>query len=118
MAPKQKPYSIEMYKKHFNIDLLEEFEPEKNYYFNETEKCNLMVLKFECIKEWEKLINELLPFHFELTHSNKTPYQVYDIVKETLKFTEDEFNALLTKTHRCFYSEKEIEALQNNFMTN
>ena len=44
------PYSHEMYKKHFNIDLLSCFDKELNYYFNNINNVYLLFLKFEDIK--------------------------------------------------------------------
>ena len=53
------PYSIKMYKKHFDIDLLSSFDNKLNYYFNNTNNCYLLFLKYENITEWPKIINAI-----------------------------------------------------------
>ena len=61
-----KPYSCEMLKKHFNIDLSSSFDKDLNYYFNDTNNICLLFLKFEDIKNWTKIINNNLPYKFVL----------------------------------------------------
>ena len=96
---KMRPYSIEMFKKHFNIDLLKNFDKNINYYFNNQYSINLLFLKFENIEEWSNIINKHLPYKFNLKHRNKTEDILYDKVKKNLKFDKKEFDEILKVKH-------------------
>tara|TARA_B110000208_G_C11775868_1_gene431999 strand:+ start:1158 stop:1967 length:810 start_codon:yes stop_codon:yes gene_type:complete len=117
-AFQKKPYSIEMYKKHFNIDLLSKFNNKLNYYFNDTNNCYLLFLKFENIADWTKIINDLLPYNFVLLHENKTTNTHYNKVKQKIKFTEKELQLLNSKIVRCFYTKGEIDKIKQQFIKN
>jgi hypothetical protein len=112
----KEPYSIEMYKKYFNIDLLSEFNNNLNYYFNDTNNCYLLFLKFENIKDWDKIINNLLPYKFTLTHQNKTTNLLYDNIKNKIKFTKEELQILDNEIYMCFYTKNEIDKIRQKFM--
>jgi hypothetical protein len=107
----KKPYSVSMYKKHFNIDLFNEFNIYKNYYYNETDTCHLLFLKFEDIKNWQKIINKVLPFKFKLKHANKNNDTLYNKCKNKIKYTKNELKILENETHKCFYTKKEIDLI-------
>ena len=106
-----KPYSVSMYKKHFNIDLFNKFNIDKNYYYNETDKCHLLFLKFEDIKNWQEIINKVLPYKFKLKHANKNNDKLYNKCKRIIKYTKNELKILENKTHKCFYTKDEIDLI-------
>jgi hypothetical protein len=111
------PYSIEMYKKHFDIDLLSEFSREKNYYFNDSHNIILLFLKFENITEWNKIINYHLPYKFVLNHNNKTTHPFYENIKQNLKFTKEEIQLFLDHDYvNCFYTNDEIDKIKQHFI--
>jgi len=107
----RKPYSVSMYKKHFNIDLFNEFNIYKNYYYNETDTCHLLFLKFEDIKNWQKIINKVLPVKFKTKHANKNNNKLYNKCKRKIKYTKNELKILENETHKCFYTKNEIDLI-------
>lgn len=113
------PYSCEMYKKHFNIDLLSIFDKDLNYYFNDTNNVYLLFLKFEDIENWTEIINNNLPYKFELKYENKTINELYKIVKTNLKFTKKELQSFLVcRKMTFFYSNDEIDKISKKFIAN
>lgn len=113
------PYSCKMFKKHFNIDLLLVFDKKLNYYFNKINNVYLLFLKFEDIKNWEKIINNNLPYKFSLKHSNKTADEFYEIIKKNFKYTKKEIEPILeSKKISYFYSDNEINFIKKNFILN
>jgi len=113
------PYSCEMFKKHFNIDLLSSFDKELNYYFNDINNVYLLFLKFEDIKNWSEIINNNVPYEFVLTHANKTTDEFYEIVNTNLKFTKEELQPLLDCSKMTFfYSNDEIDQISKKFIAN
>lgn len=113
----KKPYSIEMYKKHFDIDLLSEFSKQKNYYFNDNNSVTLLFLKFENITEWNKIINYHLPYKFILNHNNKTTHKFYDYIKQNIKFTKEELELFYFHEYvNCFYTNDEINKIKHHYI--
>ena len=113
------PYSYNMFKKHYNIDLLSSFDKNLNYYFNETNNAYLLVLKFEDIQNWQEIINNNLPYKFILKYKNKTKDEFYEIIKKNIKFTKKELEPLLNcKKMTFFYSNDEINNLSKKFIVN
>jgi len=110
------PYSCEMFKKHFNIDLLSSFDKNLNYYFNNMNNVYLLFLKFEDIKNWNEIINNNLPYKFVLKHENKTVDEFYKRVKN-IKYTKKELQPLLEcRKMTCFYSNDEINKIEKQFI--
>ena len=112
------PYSCEIFKKHFNINLLSSFDKDLNYYFNNINNVYLLVLKFEDIKNWSDIINNNLPYKFVLEHVNKENDEFYKIVKTNLKFTKKEIQPLLNCRKMTFYSNAEIDKISTEFILN
>jgi hypothetical protein len=113
------PYSCKMFKKYYNIDLISNFDKDLNYYFNDINNVYLLVLKFEDIKNWEKIINNNLPYKFVLTHHNKTDDKFYGIVKKNIKFTKKELEPLLNCDKMTFfYTNDEINNISKKFIVN
>lgn len=106
------PYSCEMFKKHFNLDLSSTFDKKLGYYFKDTNNIFLLVLKFENIKKWNEIINNHLPYKFLLKHDNKTVNKFYERVKKNIKFTKKEFQPILDSYKiNSFYSNDEINKI-------
>lgn len=113
------PESCNLFKKHFNIDLLSSFDKELNYYFNDVNNVYLLFLKFEDIKNWEEIINNNLPYKFVLGHANKTTDKYYELVIKNVKFTKKELQPFLDcNKMSVFYSNDEIEKISKSFMLN
>ena len=113
------PYSCEMFKKHFNIDLLSSFEKNLNYYFNDINNVYLLFLKFEDIENWSEIINNNLPYKFVLKHESKTFDKFYEIVKTNSKFTKKEIQPFLDcRKMTFFYSNDEIDKILKKFIAN
>jgi hypothetical protein len=105
-----RPYSIKMFKKHFNIKLPKYYDKNLKYYFNNKNSVNLLFLKFEDIDNWEEIINKNLPYKFKLKHYNKTTDKFYKDVKNYIVFTEEELKLILSyNSMNFFYSEDEIK---------
>jgi len=112
-----KCYSISMYKKHFDIDLISNFNLKQDYYFNNTKKCYLLLLKFENIINWETIINNCLQYKFILKHTNKTKNIKYKKVKKNIKFSRDVFKLLYDREEiACFYSNNEINKIKEKYI--
>jgi len=109
------PYSQEMYKKHFGIDLCNSFDLNKNYFFNKNKKCILLFIKYENIENWEILINQLLDYKFVLSHSNKTLNFDYRQIVNNLKFKKETINFLENPDFLKFFTENEINKIKNDF---
>jgi len=115
----RRPLSIQMYKKHFDIHLVLNFNNKLNYYFNDANNCYLLFLKFENITEWTKIINDCLPYKFVLIQTNKTTHHMYEKVKQNIKFTEEELQLFLdNKEITCFYMKDEIDKIKQKFIKN
>ena len=116
----KEPYSIEMYKKHFDIDLLSEFNKKNKYYYNDSNNITLLFLKFENITEWTKIINYHLPYKFVLIHNNKTTHRLYENIKQKIKFTKEEMIQLSldNKYVNSFYTNGEIDKIKQRFVKN
>lgn len=113
------PYSIKMYKKHFDIDLYSSFDTNLNYYFNNTNNVYLLFLKFENIEYWSKIINNHLSYNFVLKHYNKTINPFYKIVNENIKFTEKELKPIFDSNKFTYlYTNNEIENIKQKFIKN
>ena len=113
------PISCDMFKKHFNIDLLSSFDKELNYYFNDKNNVYLLFLKFEDIENWSEIINNNLPYKFKLKHSNKTTDKFYEIVNTNLKFTKKELQPFLNcRRMTFFYLNDEIDKISKEFIAN
>lgn len=113
------PDSCEMFKKHFNIDLLSSFDKELNYYFNDINNVYLLFLKFEDIKNWSEIINNNLPYKFVLRHVNKTTDKFYEKVNTNLKFRKEALQPFLDCSKMTFfYSNDEIDKISKKFIAN
>ena len=113
------PLSCNLFKKHFNIDLLSSFDKDLNYYFNDINNVYLLFLKFEDIKNWSEIINNNLPYKFVLKHANKTTDKYYEIVNTNLKFTKKELQPFLDcRKMTFFYSNDEINKISKKFIAN
>ena len=113
------PQSCNLFKKHFNIDLLSSFDKELNYYFSDINNVYLLFLKFEDIKNWSEIINNNLPYKFVLKHVNKTTDKFYEIVNTNLKFTKKELQPFLDcRKMTFFYSNDEIDKISKKFIAN
>lgn len=113
------PHSCNLFKKHFNIDLLSSFDKELNYYFKDINNVYLLFLKFEDIKNWSEIINNNLPYKFVLNHANKTTDKFYKIVNTNLKFTKKEIQPFLDcRNMTFFYSNDEIDKISKKFIAN
>jgi len=113
----KEPYSIKMYKKHFDIDLLSDFNKNLHYYFNDSNNIILLFFKFENITEWTKIINHHLPYKFILTHNNKTTHQFYENIKQKIKFTKEEIQLFLDNKYiNSFYTNNEIDKIKQQFI--
>lgn len=113
------PQSCNLFKKHFNIDLLSSFDKELNYYFNDINNVYLLFLKFEDIKNWPEIINNNLPYKFVLNHANKTTDKFYEIVNTNLKFTKKELQPFLDcRKMTFFYSNDEIDKISKKLIAN
>lgn len=111
------PYSCEMFKKHFNLNLFSSFDKDLNYYFNDTNNVYLLFLKFEDIKNWPEVINNILPYKFVLKYENKTTDNFYEIVNNNLKFTKEELQPFLDcRKMTFFYSDDEIDKISKKFI--
>lgn len=114
---KKTSYSLRMYKKHFDINLLSSFDKKLNYYFNDTNNVNLLFLKFENIEKWSEIINKHLPYKFVLKHRNKTVDPFYKKVKKQITFTEEEFLPFLDNEHfTSLYSNDEIDKVKKKYI--
>ena len=115
----RKPYSYEMFKNHFNIDLTSSFNKELNYYFNDSTNVYLLFLKFEDINNWTKIINNKLPYKFILQHTNKTVDEFYEKTKKNIKYSKEELQPFLNCFKMTFfYSNDEINKLEKEFIIN
>ena len=113
------PLSCNMFKKHFNIDLLSSFDKDLNYYFNDKNNVYLLFLKFEDIKNWPEIINNNLPYKFTLKHANKTTDKFYEIINSKLKFTKKELQSFLDCPKMTFfYSNDEIDKISKKYIAN
>ena len=79
----------------------------------------LLFLKFEDIKNWSEIINNILPYKFVLTHENKTTNKFYEIVNTNLKLTKEELQPFLDCSKMIFfYSNDEIDKISKKFIAN
>lgn len=111
-----RPVSIDMYQKHFNIDLTWVFDKKLNYFFSETHDCFLLFLKFENIQNWQKIINKTIPYEFTLYHSNKGTHSKYNIIKNNLFFTGNEITILDNYIFKSFYTKEEILKMKHKYI--
>ena len=105
-----------MYKKHFNIDLINCFDKTINYYFNDKNDVYLLLLKYENITEWSNIITNHLPYKFVLKHSNNGVNSKYIQVKQKINFTKEEIQIILDNDMiKYFYTDNEIKNIYNTF---
>jgi len=109
--------TINNYKK-FNIELDKEFDLNKNYYYYNSDKFNLLVLKFENIDEWFKVLNSKILYKFSLKKYNVTNNKLYEYVKKNLKINIDELKLIYSNKYLNFYSQKEISQFLNRWIDN
>ena len=112
------PYSLK-WKDYFNIDLITEFDRNKNYYYQELENVKLLFLKLEDSKNWDRIIGRS-GYRFKnikINDSTKRPFAVlYQEVLENYKLSEIELDEIYdNKIMKAFYSEEEINTFKNKW---
>lgn len=113
------PYSIKMWQKHFELDLITNFNKDMSYYYNSDNSCKLLLLKFENIKEWNRILNNLFPYYrFILNHKNNNLNKSYSIIKKTIRFSEEEIDSQLYNADwiKSFYKMSTLDEIKQKYV--
>ena len=113
------PYSIKMWQKHFDLDLITNFNKDMSYYYNSDNSCKLLLLKFENIKEWNRILNNLFPYYrFILNHKNNNLNKTYSIIKKTIRFSEEEIDSQLYNVDwiKSFYKMSTLDEIKQKYV--
>ena len=101
--------SIPMWKKHFNINLLDLFK-NKKYIFYETNNTKLLFLRYEEINDRQNILNNInydfVDKKLNITNSHCENNLNYDYIKKHLKFTKEEFNNIFKLNAKILYYDK------------
>jgi hypothetical protein len=94
---------FEKFENEFKIEIYSQLNPLKNYLFYENVKDNIdfLFLKFEKIKEWEKIFKSIFNFDLKLEKFNTTEDKLYvNLYKEVLEEikTDEEIIKKYSKT--------------------
>jgi len=119
-----RPYSYDMWKKYFHIDLLELFDYKKGYYYNELDDCKLLLIRYENITLWNSIFTEI-GYDFTLKGVNLTKDKKYNIpeyykyVKENIKFSKDILNSHYDiPLIKALYSTDDIDNFYKKWLEN
>lgn len=109
--------SIKMWKKHFDIDLLQAFK--QNNCFYELPEIKVLLIKLEDASKRE-LLFEKIGYKYEdnyanSTENNKKVANIYKFVKKNLRFSEEELNEIYANEVRVFYKRDEIERFKDTW---
>jgi len=121
------PHTIDGMKKHFDIDILKEFDHNSKYFYKETNKIKFLFTRFEDIKDRQRVFSSI-GYNYVETHQNKTSsektwdmdirgkevFKSYHTIKSNpnlFRFNSSEIKHLYSnKMIQTFYSPKEIES--------
>jgi len=109
--------SISMWKKHFNIDLINVFIKDNCFY--DFSNCKILLLRLEDSEKREKLFKKIGYTYVE-TFSNRTEdndkvSDLYRYIKDNLRFSEDELNKIYSNEVKVFYKSNEIESFKDKW---
>ena len=103
-----KPESIEMYKKHFNIDIIKEFDNQKHYYIFENDKVKLLLFKYEYLHLFEDVIHKYTNYNCKIGKHNITTKKY---IKDNLQIDKSILTNIYSQDYylNYFYNPTEIQ---------
>jgi len=107
-----------MYLNHFGINLSDVFNPIQKYYCKDLDTVQLLLLRYEDINEWDKIINSNCNFKFKLVYKNKTSnsFDFYEDITNKIKYSIDELNLIYNDYFDKFYTENEKKEFINKWI--
>ena len=107
-----------MWKKHFNINLLDLFK-NKKYIFYETNNTKLLFLRYEEINDRQNILNNInydfVDKKINITNSHCKNNLNYDYIKKHLKFTKEEFDNIFKLNAKILYYDK-LKFFENKYI--
>lgn len=110
-------YTHTMCEKHFNFSIVKKFQPKNKYLFKDFGPVSVLLLRFENIKEWKRIIEKITKHSFILQHKNNyTTDEVKEIkkhIKLPKKFLTQHYSS---GYYKIFFSPQEINNYRNMYM--
>jgi hypothetical protein len=103
--------SIHLWKKHFGIDLKDNFE---RYKYLELDAVKLLFIRLEDSYDRKSIFKEIGYFYND-TRLKQTTDPSYQKIKWTISFTDEEFNKIYSSFVKIFYSSEEIESFRRKY---
>jgi hypothetical protein len=103
--------SIHLWKKHFGIDLMHNFE---RYKYFELDSVKLLFIRLEDSYDRKQLFKEI-GYSYIDTRLKQTENPTYKKIKRTIYMTEPELDAIYTGLAKVFYSPSEIASFRRKY---
>lgn len=94
------------------------FDLENKFYFESTEKCDVLVLRFEDIAEWPVIIGKALDLkNVQLPRENIESIRLYNEFKKVVRYPQSEIEHVLSFDYmRHFYTQEELDSLVDKYL--
>ena len=107
-------YSLIRWKRYFDVDLIKEFDKDKNYFFKELEDVKLLFLKLEDSKNWTSIFEKIgynYRYSEENSSRNKPIAKVYQKVLDNFNLPVEKLESIYdNEIIKALYSKKEIDS--------
>jgi len=109
--------SIKMWKKHFNINLLDVFKSKNCYY--DLPMAKLLLIRLEDSEDREKLFSKI-GYRYKETFANQSETnekvsEIYGYIKNNLRFSDKEMKKIYKDEVKIFYSKSEIDSFKDTW---
>ena len=105
--------STEMWEKHYNIDLKTIFDKEKSYCYSNQTTCNLLLLRYDNIKDWKEIFSNI-GYDYVPNHTNNTlikPNNIplyYDYVLRNISYEKKNLETIYFN-YQPFYNKNDLD---------
>lgn len=110
--------SLKLWKKHFDINLLDVFQRHNCYY--ELEDIKVLLIKLEDSEKRTRLFEKIgytyTETFFNQTENNGKVGDIYKYIKDNLRFTEEELDNIYINEVAVFYKEQEISIFREKWL--
>lgn len=110
--------SLKLWKKHFDINLLDVFQRHNCYY--ELEDIKVLLIKLEDSEKRTRLFEKIgytyKETFFNQTENNGKVGDIYKYIKDNLRFTEEELDNIYINEVAVFYKEQEISIFREKWL--